>query len=138
MNIFDIINEVAVLGTTFLLMAVSIVWYSNMLFGKFFSVHEKAMLSQDTLSASQKTSVTIVTFACYFILLSGISYAIAVAPLLSVTSANMALFVAAFGSALFTLPLVALHHTFRFILVNIGFVITFVCVGAFVINYWPW
>lgn len=138
MNIFDILNEVAVLGTTFLLMAVSTVWYSTMLFGRFLSSDERNALSHDSLSSSQKALLAVCTFIGYFVALCGIGYFVAVAPLLSLTPSTMALYLALFGSALSTLPLIAENRSLRTVLVHIGFTIVFVCVGALVINYWPW
>lgn len=138
MNIFNILNEVAVLGTTFLLMAVSTVWYSTMLFGRFLSADEHRELSHDALPSSKKKLLIVGTFICYFVLLCGIAFVIAVAPLLSLNPFSVTVGIAVFASALITLPAIALNRSFRYMLINIGFIIVFVCAGAFVIHYWPW
>lgn len=130
---FDLINEVAVLGTTFLMMAVSTVWYSNMLFGKFI-IKEDAAVSKHFDAKIQ----FLITFVSYFILLSLTAYALVVAPLL-----NFSLWTTLVGITLFSIALIASSYSFEqrswreFLIIALFYG---VCIsgGGLVLTYWPW
>lgn len=131
MNIFEIINEVAVLGTTLLMMAVATIWYSEGLFGKI-TIEAGDKKRSDTLLTLA------LTFTSYFVVLAILAYLIALSPLLPATPFVIALFAVAFALALGVLPVVSQGRSFPYYLVNGGFITIFIIGGTVVLQYWPW
>lgn len=132
MQLFEIINEVAVVGITFFMMAVSTVWYSSVLFGKFVFKNERV---HDTQKMFVMLALTAVSYA---VALALIAYVIAFAPVFMVTALTMAVLIAVFASALFAPLMIFESKTLTEYLVHVGFIILFVIGGSILLQYWPW
>jgi glucose uptake protein GlcU len=128
---FELINEVAVLGTTFLMMAIGTVWYSSMLFGN--------ALPHGSGSSKENARLKIaVTFAAYFLMLSVLAYVLALAPILGTSLlfvlGSISVFVLSLIGSLFVLE----HKSIREYLITSGFFVVFIIGGGLVLEYWPW
>lgn len=138
MNIFDVINEVAVLATTLLMMAVATVWYSEVLFGKMLMGASSVQKESTDKNKSNTLLILALTFISYFVILAILAYLIALSPLLPASPFVVAIFAVAFALALGILPVVSEGRPFPYYLVNGGFVSLFIVGGTFVLHYWPW
>lgn len=130
----SIINEVAVIGCTFLMLAVATIWYSSSLFGELFQ-------SSATQKSEQKYGSAVsllVRGVCYAILLSLLAYTLALAPLAQLTLLQVALGFFIVCAAVLAAYAVAEEKTLIHYAVHASFYFIFICGGAFVITYWPW
>lgn len=127
-HMFELVNEIAIIGVAFLMMAVATVWYSSMLFGVQSSGSEK------------KSSVfqLAATFVCYFCMLFLLAYASALAPLVSLSPLSVLISLAGFTAALTASKAVLEEKTLRYYLINLGFYVIFIIGGGLVLHYWPW
>lgn len=125
----EIINEVAVLGCTLLMMAVATVWYSNDVFGKVLA-----------FPSSQSTSLK-------QLLLMGASYGLAIALLaygevsvfrLGITPLMFASYAALFASAVLAGVMLIEGKPWKFCLVHLGFVWLFIIGSVLIVHHWPW
>jgi len=132
MYMFELINEVAVIGTTFLMMAIGTVWYSSMLFGNF--------LPNGDLNSSKENArlKIVVTFATYFLMLSVLAYVLVIAPLLSVSIIIVLAGISVFALSLIGSLFVLGHKSLKEYLVTSGFFTVFIIGGGLVLEYWPW
>lgn len=129
MNVFDMINEIAVLGTAFLMLACSTVWYSSALFGK-------SMWTKDEVS--HESFKIVLTFAGYVVALTALSYMIAAASISAVSSITVSLLIALFAGALLVPLALWEGKRFSYIAINFGFLLLFIIGGTVILEYWPW
>ncbi len=128
------INEVAVLGTTFLMMAVHTVWYSSMLFGK-----QWAQASVISPEKSVNTPLQLlVTFTAFFIILCILAFGIALSPLLPLSSGMLSLGAFVFAAALSAVPAVWENRSRMYYFINLGFLAVLIVGGTYIIGNWPW
>lgn len=128
-NMFEIINEVAVIGCALLMMAVATLWYSSDAFGKVFGY-----------TALKHTSLK-------SLLLLGVSYSIAIA-LLSYGTITALRFgtlpllfgvsVAVFVSALFMAMTFVEEKPLRSTFIHHGFLWVFIVGSVLIVHHWPW
>lgn len=130
---FDIVNEVAVLSTAFLMVGVSIVWYSNILFGKRWEA------ASGVFESAHSSIVSLAQLLlCYFVILMVLAYALAVAPLVPIEVAAVAFGVLVLISCTQYASAVAEGKSRGYILINLGFYAVFIIVSTLVLQFWPW
>lgn len=135
---FEGVNEIAVLGTTFFMMAVATVWYSPMLFG---TVWMKAtrLTDEDTQKAKKTMWLQILlTFVSYASMLLLLGYVIAFAPTLGLTAFNASLLLVGFVWAVLIAFIIWELKPFSYYFIHAGFFGVFIIVGTFLLDYWPW
>lgn len=135
MNIFDVINEIAVLGTAVLMMAVSTVWYSSILLSPSWI---NVLQIPEESSSKSKITMLVGTLVSYVILLTGIAYLVALAPLLLLTPFLLSLFLTLCVGAIIIIPVIWEGKSITYFLINFGFASVFIIGGTFVLQYWPW
>ena len=132
------INIVAVLGTTFFMMASATVWFSPLMFGKQWL--QALKVSESEIEASRNDMLL-------HLALTAFSYATALAVLAHVISQVTYIEVgnAEVIGAMTVLVVAVLGNTtlwenrsWVYFLVNAGFYVYFVVVGMLMIQYWPW
>jgi len=133
MNLFSTINIIAVLGTTCLMMAVSTIWYSSLLFGKFVWKTE-----DEEYNDSYALRLTLLRFVAYACVLSLLSSMISLSPLLSLKPSAIAVALLVLAGALISLPAILERRPLSYYLTNVGFVGVLIVGGTFVLQYWPW
>lgn len=132
------VNLVAVFGTTLLMMAVSTVWYSSILFGSLW-LTSLGLKDEHIEKSKQKIAISLgLTFVSYFIVLVVLSYVSTVAPLLALSSLKASLLATLFAGALFAWHTLSERKSLQYYLINIGFIAVFIIGGTLVLQYWPW
>ncbi len=132
------INIVAVMGTTFFMMASATVWFSPLMFGKQWL--QALKVSESEIEASRHDMMLHLSLTAF-------SYAAALAVLAHVVSQAAYLEVGNMEviATMSVLVLAVLGNTtlwenrsWVYFLVNAGFYLYFVAVGVLMIQYWPW
>lgn len=129
---FEIINILAVIGTTFLMLAVYTVWSMHLFFGRYMS--QKQVEEAPGLRAVVRVGAIAL---CLFVAIAILAYVLAVAPLAGVEP-----LLAACGLLLLVLALLAVYasasnQSFREYLINSLFCTVCVIGGAVLLLYWP-
>jgi hypothetical protein len=135
MHFFEIINIVAVAGTTFLMMAVRTIWYSSAVFGK---KVPNASIGDEDKTNNQRLMELCSTFCAFAILFSLISYVLGVSPLLPINSIGIGLGFALLLSSFSIMRGIEKARPYSEHLVTAGFYAVLALCGTAVLNYWPW
>lgn len=135
---FEGVNFIAVLGTTFFMLASATVWFSPLLFGKQW-LHE-LNVSESDLEKSKDTMVQHLGFTGvgYFISLTIIAALLATYEPLKTELPMIAFSIAALVISLFATTALWEHRSKQYFLITAGFYCYFCIVGLFLISYWPW
>ncbi len=131
---FTIINEIAVIGCTFLMLAISTIWYSSYMFGSLWKKHAPS------ITAPEHGALRRILFAAiaYAVMLSLLAYLLALSPLLQLSSFVASLCVFLFAAAFLAALCIEQGRSHIYFLIQAGFFFLFIVGGAFVIQYWPW
>ena len=135
---FEGINLVAVLGTTFFMMASATVWFSTMFFGKAWMRALKITEAEIEASRQNLFWHLGLTALLYGLALTVLSYVVAHVTELEVTVLEAALAIAAFAVALLGSAAVWENRSRAYFMITTGFYVYFVVVGMFILAYWPW
>lgn len=138
MNIFDVVNELAVFGSTLFMMALSTIWYSSLLFGTLWMNAVQLTEERMNLGLPDMIRNMAITFICYFTGLFLVGYMIAVAPVLNTPVSTLALYMFIFGSVLCAPAVVWEQRNLRYYFITIGFLAFFIFGGAYMLVLWPW
>ncbi len=138
MNIFDVINEVAVLCTTLFMMAVSTVWYSSLLFGRVWAKELGLKPEEVDVKEPDLARMMVCTFVSYATLLTLLAYLMVVAPLADVSIKALALFAFVFVAAALAPAVIWEKKSLRYYAITLGFMGIFIIGGMFILRYWPW
>ena len=135
---FEGVNEIAVLGTTFLMMAVSTVWYSQMLFGNAW-MKAVGLTDEDVEKARPHLwKQMVVTFVSYAFLLLVLAHAVLYAPLLGLEALTVAIVIGFFLASFGVASVVWEGRSLQYYAINVGFYFVFVVSGTLILEYWPW
>ncbi len=130
-SIFSVINEVAVLGTTCVVMAVHTLWYA-------LPVSSPPLKSDSTATAKQAVSAVVLPFISFLCMFGLTAYALSFATLLGVTTLQIGSACALFGVAAQLSVYSANEKPIATSMNHAGFMIISIMCGAFVLQYWPW
>lgn len=129
---FEIVNIFAVFGTTFLMMAVKVLWYTKPVFGSW--VPEKNLTEErDSRAYVQVALATLSSFVALFI----VSYASALTPVLSLQDGQVALGLFVFAAALRAHYALLEKQTLRHLIADFLYLAVFIIGGAFIFAHWP-
>ena len=132
---FENINEIAVVGCTFLILCLHTIWFSSILFGGLWEKHAPAL----TLKSAQSPAFQIVLIACsYAVTLAILANLLALSPLLSLSPFQLLLYVFVFAAALFSALCAHEKRTLIYFLIHTSFFFVLIVCGGFIIQYWPW
>lgn len=132
------VHEFAVLGTTCFMMALSVVWYSPMLFGSFWM--KEARLTDEMIEKAKPNmwKHIVLTFLSYALMLVLLAHVVAYAHLLSLKPIEAAGLLTLFV-VLGSVPTVLSEgRSVRYFGIQIGFYAVFILLGTLIIQYWPW
>lgn len=135
---FESINEIAVCATAAVYIAVSIIWYSQTLFGKVWSTASSAT---PTKLAYQQKHLVEQLLGIYIsnVLVCGIlAYAISITPLLKVSVTTLAISVTVFVWSFLAILSLSEYKSRLYFLVHAGYVALFIIGATMILNYWPW
>ena len=135
---FEAVNEVAVIGTTFFMMASATVWFSPLLFGKGWLSELRATEAEIEASRKHLARHLGLTFASYAVILTVLGHVVA-----WIDNVNVTLMTAALGITAMVLSLLCAlslweNKSTKYFLISGGFYAYFVIIGMYMIAYWPW
>lgn len=135
---FEAIHEFAVLGTACFMMALATIWYSPMLFGKFWM--QEVGLTDEIVEKTKPDmwKHMLLTFVSYVVMLGILAHVVVYAPLLGLTplvaAGILLVFVLAIG-----VPMVLFEgRSLRYYAIYTGFYALFILLGTLMLQYWPW
>lgn len=130
---FDVIHELAVLGTTCFMMAVYVLYYAPVAAGRFVSIRPT-----EELTGEQLWLYRVRLFG--LLLVSEVGVALVLACVTPLSSALVALGVGVFGSSLVLGALLVIDK--RILLVeyvaHAGYVLVWLLGSILLLQYWPW
>ena len=135
---FDGVNIIAVIGTTFFMMASATVWFSPMMFGKLWLRELK--VTEEEIEASRQSMYT-------HLGLTAFSYAVALFVLafialrigdLEITTLEGSVIIVALVVAFLGNISLWENKTLTYFLINSSFYTYFIIIGMFMLSYWPW
>lgn len=135
---FSTINELAVLVSALLALAIGSVWYSPLVFGKHW---QKAAGLTDTdleLTGTDLARSLIVAFLSNTVVLFIIAYLLRLAETYALPRTELALGVVALLGASIVSMVVWEKRSLMYLIIHAGYVALVVITGVCVIGYWPW
>jgi len=132
------INIVAVLGTTFFMMASATVWFSPFMFGKLWLRELKITESDIDASRRDMTFYLSVTALSYAAALTVLAHVVSHMPYLEVGNTEVIVAMSVLVVAVLGNTALWENRSRVYFLVNAGFYAYFVIVGMLMIQYWPW
>lgn len=129
MNPFAFVNEVAVISTAFLMLAVSTVWYASAFFGT---------TSNENKPRRSPVLIAVVRVVAYGVSLFALASIAAYRELLDLSLLQIALLACLFAVPLLGVGTFAEGRPARMVFADALFVIMFIVVGLHVIIFWPW
>jgi hypothetical protein len=135
---FESVNEIAVVGATFFMMAAGTVWYSPMFFGNAW-LRELRVSDTDIENTKQHMwRQLLITFVTYGAMLMIIAKVNTFAPEVGISVAEASFALAAFVALLFFATVQWEQKSMKYYLISTGFYSFFIIAGSFIIDYWPW
>lgn len=135
---FQYVNEVAVLGTTFFMMALTTLWYSEYLFQNIWLRAEKISKSDIILSTTQLQKNIAIMFCSYFVAVCVLAVVIGYAQLFEFSIKKIVALAVIGFAALESGQFIRERHSFVYYLVRVGFSTIFIVGSAFFLYHWPW
>ncbi len=130
-SIFSVVNEVAVVGTTCVVVALHTLWYAIPIP----SSDEK----EGVLNSPKCSAVSIaITFLGYLFVIGSIAYALSFAPILKLTTLQIGGALALFAIAAQVLSCTAHNRPVLSFINNAGFMLVCSIGSAYILHYWPW
>jgi hypothetical protein len=135
---FESINEVAVLVSAILAIAVGSIWYSPLLFGKYWM--RGAGLSETSLQVSGKKMVKLLSHALVanLLLLFVIAQFVELTKMLEQQLATTAILLILFLAAVSATAVIWEEKPFSYLFINVGYAAVVVFGGMTVLWHWPW
>jgi hypothetical protein len=128
--IFSAINEVAVVGTACLMVAVHTFW---------FAVPASSLSKGEIVEVPRFSLWTVlITFISFLLVVGCIAYAVSFSSILKMTTLQIGSAIALFAVAAQVSLYSQSGRTFLSAMNNAGFTIICIISGAFVLQYWPW
>ena len=126
MNPFALVNEIAVVSTAFLMLAVSTVWYAPAFFGG----NGPAGRSEGMLAVVRVIGYSIALFV--------LSYLATYRAIIDLSLWQVGVVLCALVVPLIVVMCVSVGRPVKMIIADSVFTVIFVCVGLLVVTYWPW
>jgi hypothetical protein len=137
MELFAYINELAVVGTALLMIALGTIWYSPLFFGKIINTPTTTHTS-DYITATHHVIFFGVLVTAYSVMLGIVSYFSTVAQILKVSPIFFTIATALFALALLSIYTVSERRSFSYFCVHAGFLFVVIVGGSYIIHAWPW
>lgn len=138
-SFFAVIHELAVLGTTFFLMALTTLWYSPLLFGEVWlrvSGIEKRVVFDETNTAFMRQLIT--TFCVYVSEVALLAWLLAYGARAGMTPALLTGILSVFVVVV-TLPATIFEgRPWQYFAIHTGFLVVFIALAVLSLTYWPW
>ncbi len=137
-NIFSVVHEFAVLGTTFFILAFATLWYSPLLFGVVWqrvSGAATAVFDEDSKVFYRQLTLA---FLSYFVQVLLIAWLLTITPRLGIEPFAVWALLSVFASALLVLPVTYEGKSWQYAAVHGGFAVVSLAVAIASLTYWPW
>ena len=135
---FESVQIVSVIGTTFFMMASSTIWYSPWLFGNAWL--KELGVTEAEIEASRNSLVPqlLINAFLYICALMVLSSLLTFLKDSSYTLWHVSIALSVLPVALFGTTVLWENRTVKYFLINAGFYTYFVIVSTFMLSYWPW
>jgi len=133
---FEIVNEVAIVGTTFFMLAVYTLWYSPFGFGRLLGTD--GSLQENTYWEKKVIMQLLITACLFFSALLILAYAVALTSILSLDLIVFSIVASIFTAVFVAVPAIMESRSRMYLTVHIGFVAFFIIGGTYLISNWPW
>ena len=135
---FEFVNIIAVIGTTFFMMAVATLWYSEYLFQKsWLKATNLTEVDMENAAPNMKRSM-VLTFLSYGVTVFCISVAIGYSQVFGVSVQKISLLLVVGFSAFLGAFTVWEQRPLTYYLITTGFVAIFILGSTFFLYHWPW
>jgi len=135
---FEVVNEIAVVGTSLFMVAVATLWYSPYLFQKLW-MRAVGLTYADIEKGEERMMFNfIVTLVSYVIAVFLIAILIGYAQIFGIAVQKVAVSLAIGFAALLAGFVVWEQRSFLYYLVTIGFSSVFIIGSTCLLYYWPW
>ena len=135
---FEVVNEIAVLGTALFMVAVATLWYSPYLFQKQW-MRAVGLTEADVEEGEKKAKVNfLITFTSYIVSVFLIAIAIGYAQIFDIAVQKVALALAVGFASLLAGFVAWEQRTLQYYLVTVGFSSVFIIGSTCLLFYWPW
>jgi len=135
---FEFVNEVAVIGTAFFMMAIATLWYSEYLFQKSWLAAVK-LTEEDLIAGSQHVKLNMfVTFCSYILAIYIIAVVIGYAQVYGLPIQKITALAVLGFAALFAGFSVWEQRPISYLVVSLGFSTVFIVGSSFFLHNWPW
>lgn len=137
-NIFSAVQEFAVFGTTFFILAFATLWYSPLLFG---SVWQRVsgvadlIFDEDAHNFFRQITFAFCTYAVQVLL---IAWLLAYTQSIGVSPVVVWALLSLFAASLMTLPMLYEGKPWQYAAVHGGFAVVSIAVAIASLTYWPW
>ncbi len=137
-DMFGDVNEIAIFVTTLLSIAIGSIWYSPLVFGKYWM--QSAGISDGDIEEEGKHIVRSVIFACianFFVFLSLAKF-IVFAEQAGVSYITLGGYLGLFCVGLLSYTVIWERRSRVYFAIHTSYAVLLLLVGIVVISYWPW
>ena len=135
---FQYVNEVAVIGTTFFMMALTVLWYSEYLFQKIWLRAISKSKNEITPSTAQLQKNLLVMFGTYLAVVYVIAVVVGYAQVYGVGLEKIIMLMVIGFASLVSGLLVWEQRSLGYYAVILGFSTVFIVSSSFFLYHWPW
>ncbi len=132
------INELAVIVTSFLAIALGSIWYSPLVFGAQWQKVAGLTDADLLLSKFELARSLAVAFFANVVVFTVIAYLIRAAALFDMSRIELAVTLSALIVAALTSMAVWEKRSLAYVLIHAGYATFMIAIGVGVISYWPW
>jgi hypothetical protein len=132
------INELAVIVTALLAIALGSIWYSPLVFGTHWQRATGLMKDAFTLTTRQLITALVSAFIANVLVLTIIAYAIALSEEFGISRLYLALGLTVFIGASLGSMVVWERRSWVYFAIHAGYAATVIFFGILIIAYWPW
>lgn len=135
---FEVVNEVAVIGTTFFMVALATLWYSEYLFQKPWMNSVGLEVNDMDRARSRMKHNFVITFCTYAITIFFLALASGYAQMFDLSVQKMAVSIALGFSAFMAGFVVWEQRSATYYFITAGFGSIFIIASMLLLYYWPW
>jgi Protein of unknown function (DUF1761) len=137
-DLFSVIHEFAVLGTTFFIMALATLWYSSLAFGETWARVSGVSSAIFDESSTDFIKQLVVAFFAYGIQITLLAWLIALVSTVGMTPMWAAVLLSIFVLAATAAPVVYETKVWQYYAIHSGFMVLSIVVSVASLTYWPW
>lgn len=137
-TLFALVDELAILATTFVVVALTTLWYSPYLFGRAWiglAGREHVLFDESARSYVPQLAVTLLL---QLILTTVVALLLAFAPVVEIPVAVLGAGLFAMAAAGMLLPMVYEGKAWQYCVLHVSFLALSVVVNVLSLYYWPW